>query len=287
MKRQTDYLYGTSSVIMALLSKKRPIQKLFLKESFIHSADQTLATNLAKNMDIPIQIASTSQLDKLSGSRPNNGLVLQTGKFNLDYCSDLGLCKRNENSGKMAFNLIYNGKKERQIETIHNCPLVMFLDKIEDPQNLGTIIRTSHFFAIDAIVMTESNSSPITASVSKSSAGSLETGNPPILLAKSMSKIISSAKKNGWNVFGTNLKGDNVVLIEPFSPPLNLLNAPTILLLGNEGKGIRSSLSNLCDKNLIISSARNDKNQQYSVESLNVSLAAGILLNHIIQSQSN
>lgn len=106
--------------------------------------------------------------------------------------------------------------------------------------------------------------------VSKASAGALEVMN--IHSANNMMKFLDDSKQNGWQVVGTSL-GDDSVTLEALP-----LSKPTILIMGNEGHGLRSNILARCDHRVTIPCGRRSN---ALVDSLNVSVATGILLNHL------
>lgn len=154
-------------------------------------------------------------------------------------------------------------------------PLWIALDEIQDPQNMGAIIRNSVYYGVDGIITTDIRSSPLNATVSKASSGALEIAN--IYYPNNLSRFIQQSKLNGWTVIGTSLSEDAINLYE--NRNIFKLNAPTILVLGSEGKGIRKKVLENCSFNVILPPIGSHGK---AVGSLNVSSTLAILLHSLI-----
>lgn len=278
-------LYGSSSVLTALQCNRRRITKLLLNESYGYqklskngtARFQEMAKNLAIKQSIPIEYCSKSQLDKLSGGRPNQGLILQVSKLDMIELKSLGRLDGSK-------YLVNTEDGEEEIEANHKFPFWLLLDEIVDPENLGSILRTSYSYGVDGVILTE-GCAKLTPTVSKASAGSLEI-NPPYVLG-SLTKFLRKVVASEWNIFGTNLKGENVVHINTDLPSIPLLTSPTLLVVGNEGTGTRSTVDQFSTADLVISSfPDHNLTLHYHVDSINVSVATGILIQQILASKS-
>ncbi len=137
---------------------------------------------------------------------------------------------------------------------------ILLLDDIQDPGNLGTIIRSSLAFNIDTIVLSLKTVDLYNEKVIRSTQGMLFKIN---ILRKDLKEVISDLKKNDYLILGTNvINGEDVRSIK---------TDKFALIMGNEGKGVDLELQELCDKNLYIQMNKD-------CESLNVSVATSILL---------
>lgn len=147
--------------------------------------------------------------------------------------------------------------------------VVLALDEVSDPQNFGALLRSAYFLGVDKVVVCAKNSSPLSAAASKASAGAMELVT--VYNAKIMMRFLDNAKANGWQVVGTAVSEDAISL--PSLP----LDKPTVLVLGNEGHGVRTNILKRCDHLVKI-----DSHVQGSlVDSLNVSVCGGILLHQL------
>ena len=148
------------------------------------------------------------------------------------------------------------------IKKISGNPLVLILDSIQDPRNLGACLRSANASGVDCVVINKDGSSPINAVVHKTSAGAINTLK--IFQVTNLTRTIKALQKNGLWVIG--LDGGAATTIYD----LNLSDA-TAIVMGAEGKGIRQLIKKTCDQLVSIPMTG-------SVESLNVSVATGITL---------
>ncbi len=116
--------------------------------------------------------------------------------------------------------------------------LVLILDEIEDPHNLGALIRTAECSGFHGVVIPRHHSAPITSTVVKSSAGATE--HLPIAEVANLVTVIDDLKKSGFWVIGLDMEGDKLYTQADFSNP-------TALVVGSEGKGIRRLVKDHCD----------------------------------------
>ena len=146
--------------------------------------------------------------------------------------------------------------------TVKDSSLLLILDEIQDPHNLGAVIRTSAATGIDGIIITEKNSAKVNHTVMKTSAGS--ANKIDIVQSKNIYKTIEKLKNSGFKVLGTTLNAGISMYEINFKKKI-------AVVLGNEGEGIRKNIVKLCDEMFKIPIPGN-------VESLNVSVAVGVIL---------
>lgn len=160
-------------------------------------------------------------------------------------------------------------------------PFVLFLDGILDPGNLGAILRTAYFLGVDAVAVSNRNSAPFSPVALKSSAGASE--DLPLLSVSQPSAFIDQSKANGWRIYAAVApSGLNSSSGSPRRPTRNttatlgypLRNDPCVLILGGEGEGLRWNVQRKADQEIGIEGERLG---QGGVDSLNVSVAAGLL----------
>lgn len=282
-----EYLFGTQPVLMALQTQERRLKKLFVKDGERETSYISLAKRLATKRGIPVSKATVSLLDKYSGlaGGTHNGLCLLSSK--LSPTPLLNLREANINGSASNFELETSVDNWKKRKSNHAHPFVLVLDRVSDPQNLGAIIRTASFLGIDALVLTERETCPLSAHVSKASAGALETFIPCVYSIKSIKSFTRNAKENGFRIFTTPLsskESEKTMVVNKETYAFPLLLGPTMLILGNEGKGLRSPIAD-ADFELKIEgygSSAVASNESYAVESLNLSVAAGVLLTRIL-----
>lgn len=155
------------------------------------------------------------------------------------------------------------------------------LDEVQDPHNMGAIIRTCVFFGVDGLVTSDNRSAPLNSTVSKTSAGALEIA--PVFYPGNMARFLEGSKKNGWRVIGTALDPEIETEQGGKQPSSVIMDQPTIIVLGNEAKGLRSKIKELCDSHIKLDSVGDSG----EVSSLNVSVAAALLLHPLATCPSN
>ena len=137
---------------------------------------------------------------------------------------------------------------------------ILLSDDIQDPGNIGTIIRSSKAFNVDTIILSTNSVDIYNDKVLRSTQGMIFNMN---IIYGDLMDIIPKLRDNGYTIFGTNVNnGDDVRNI-------NVLKYA--LIMGNEGQGVKEEIQNMCDKNLYI-------RMNESCESLNVGVATSILL---------
>ncbi|KAN0036093.1 hypothetical protein ACTA71_005394 [Dictyostelium dimigraforme] len=221
---------------------------------------------------IPVRSVNKGTLDSFSKGRAHQGVILDASPLtllNIDFLERFNINQRlsDKNENKLVGNRINKDKY----------PLWLVLDELWDPQNVGAIIRTCSFFNIDGIVISNKHSSPITPTASKSSSGACESFI--IHRTESIEGFLKSSQRNGWNIIGTSLDDTN-----ENRPCVDVnqvqLNQPTILILGNEGFGLKPSVLEVCNKTIKIIGGN------YKIDSLNVSVTSGILIHTLLSSAS-
>ena len=144
-------------------------------------------------------------------------------------------------------------------------PLLLILDSIQDPHNLGAILRSAAAFGVDGVIIPKDRSAPLSGTVMKTAAGTLPLLD--ICQTTNLAEAMLTLKKAGFWLYGAAGEAATSIFATSFS-------GPVCLVLGNEHKGIRPLLRRHCDFLLAIPLAA-------GVESLNVSVAAGIMLAEI------
>jgi len=146
-------------------------------------------------------------------------------------------------------------------------PLILVLDSIQDPHNVGAVLRTAECAGVDGVVITKHHSATVNETVVKTSAGAAEIVK--IVPVNNLSQALKELKENGFWIVGTSLEDSKDYLEPDYKIPL-------ALILGNEEKGIRRLTAESCD--FLIKIPLKGK-----IQSLNVSVAAGVLLFEILR----
>jgi 23S rRNA (guanosine2251-2'-O)-methyltransferase len=147
-------------------------------------------------------------------------------------------------------------------DAIEGARLIVVLDGVEDPHNLGAIIRTAHAAGTNAVVVPERRAAPLTETVSRAAAGALEY--LPVVRITNVSQTLEKLKEKGFWIYGLDECGTEIYDKVKY-------NMPTAIVLGGEGKGLHPGVQKHCDVLVRIPMAG-------EVSSLNVSVAAGVVL---------
>ena len=296
----SQWLYGANTVVAALRGNRRKIYQLIVKKGE-RSSDASQILRLANSAGIKIQTHDDNRLlDKLSEGRAHNGAVLETST--LPALPTARLFKPNpqlnviplelhkQNAEEIAVNgtsntLQYDGKSWRS-------PIILFLDGITDPGNIGGILRTAHFYGVDAVAVATNTccnlSSPVLA---KASAGACEA--IPILAISKPADFISKSSTAGWKIcaavapdVGSQKRQKQLtsVSIAAKSP---LASSPCILMMGSEGEGLRENLRSKADLEVTIERGSSAKHVvDVGVDSMNVGVATGVLVDAFMRNPS-
>ncbi len=209
-------------------------------------------------------------LDRVMVARGAGGARMQEI---LDLCRKAGIAVRFENKealdrasknathqGVVAFGAAHQYGDIKQVA--EGASLLVVLDGVEDPHNLGAIVRTAHAAGASAIVVPERRAAGLTETVAKAAAGALE--HLPVIRVVNTAKTLEDLKEKGFWIYGLDERGEQIYSDIEFLKP-------TALVLGGEGHGLHQNVRNHCDVLIRIPMAG-------SISSLNVSVAAGVVL---------
>ncbi|KAJ8348683.1 hypothetical protein SKAU_G00272720 [Synaphobranchus kaupii] len=259
VRRRTELLFGAAPCLLALTQGRRAAHRLFVKEN---SAPQRSALQQAceeaRRRKVPIQRVSRKDLDRLCSGRVHQGLCLEATP--LEYLPDGG------NAGTTGDH--------------HETPLWLVLEGVQDPMNLGAILRSAYFLGVDRIASSIHNSCPLTPVVSKASSGVMEIVG--VYGYDNLADMLKVKVSQGWQVVGTVGAAEVGVDVPVLHCSNFRLTTPTLLLIGGEGAGLSPELRQLCNALLTIAPCRE---LHPAVESLNVSVATGILIHSLLSSR--
>ncbi|KAJ4888913.1 tRNA/rRNA methyltransferase (SpoU) family protein [Raphanus sativus] len=278
-----EVVYGVSPVLAALSAGRRELYALYVQEGLDLSSNNKKKKDkkgfervlkLSEKLGLDIKETSKHDLNMVADNRPHQGLVLDASPLELVKVKEL--------------DKVSSEEEEKY-------SLWVALDEVTDPQNLGAIVRSAYFFGATGVVVCAKNSAPLSAVVSKASAGSLEVME--LRYCKNMMQFLEASAENGWRVVGGSVSHKAVALSE-VSP-----GRPTILVLGNEGTGLRPLVERSCTdlvrisgniaSDVPVATEAEDGGEVegfrsfLAVESLNVSVAAGLFLHHLIGNKAS
>lgn len=233
MNKEVNLVYGKNPVIEAINAKKA--LKVFIVSNF---NDQKIL-NLIKDNKIQCVSVSPSEMDKMSEGGVHQGVSAELKPYQTVSLEEIIFKAR---------------KKEKKI--------IVMLDNINDPHNLGAILRSADVFEAAGIILPKHNSVSLNATVAKTSAGAINY--VPVAVVNNLNQAIKTLKDEGYWVVST----DGSATISYSSIKYDF---PVVVVIGSEGKGVSSLV--LKNSDYIV------KIPQFGhVNSLNASVAAGILL---------
>ena len=231
--KETNFIYGKNPVIEAINAKKAI--KVFLVSNF---NDQKILS-LIKNNKVAVSTVSPNEMDKMSNGGVHQGIAAELKPYQTVSLEEIILKAK---------------KKDKKI--------IVMLDGIEDPHNLGAILRSADVFEASGIILPKHNSVSLNATVAKTSAGAINY--VPVAVVNNLNQAIQTLKEEGYWIVST----DGSATISYSSIKYDF---PVVVVIGSEGKGVSSLV--LKNSDYIV------KIPQFGhVNSLNASVAAGILL---------
>jgi 23S rRNA (guanosine2251-2'-O)-methyltransferase len=237
-----EVLVGRNPVVEALRAGV-PASALYVQQ-YVDTDDRVReALTIAADNGMPLLEVTRIELDRMSGGAAHQGLLLTVPAY--DYLDPADLLERAIDSGTPA--------------------LIVALDGVTDPRNLGAIVRSAAAFGADGVVVPERRAAGVTGSAWKASAGTL--AHVPVARATNLTRALTAYRKAGCTVIGLAADGD----MELTALPRDIADAPLVLVIGGEGRGLGRLVSETCDHTVSIPMAT-------STESLNAAVAAGIAL---------
>ena len=239
-----NYIVGRNAVKEALKAG-RSIQRILVSDDKIKTGLSDIV-GLAKSKGVEVRPTPVKQMNRYETDVPHQGVI---AFVNAVEFKDLG---------------------EVLQESNHENPLLILTDGVEDPHNMGAIIRTAECVGATAVLIPKRHNAPINATVAKTSAGAVE--QIPLVQVGNVTQTIKQLKKQGFWVLGAHMEGDRTLYEAD-------LTIPTVLVIGNEGKGISRVVKEACDFLVTIPMYGN-------LNSLNASVAAAILMYEAVRQRT-
>lgn len=258
-----DIVFGIAPCALALTQGRRKVRKVFVKDGEAsHRASVLKVCEEAHRRGVQIYHVSKKDLDKMSSGRVHQGVCLQASPLSYLTEPDVPYCT-----------------SRRQDSSL---PLWLVLEGIQDPMNLGAILRSAYFLGVDRVASSLRYSCPLSPVVSKASSGVMEVIG--VYGYENLEDMLRLKVAQGWQVVGTaGAKADEFQI--PVSQCSDFkMTKPTLLVMGGEGEGLSQGLLSLCQTVLTIPAGRE---LFPGIESLNVSVATGILLHSLLLSRSS
>ena len=242
-------IYGKNPIIELLSNPSSEIEELYISRNDKSSeASEILKT--ARSRGIKTSSLTKENLSELCDTHSHQGIAARIKDYEYHNLAD-----------------IVSRTKEKGEDL-----LLIILDHLEDPQNLGAIIRTADVLGANGVVIPKDRAASVTPSVVKASSGAVSY--MPVSRVVNLAKVIRDLKKEGVWIVGADSSSSTTVQQEDFK------NLDIALVIGNEGKGVAQNIKSECD--FLVSIPQSGK-----VSSLNASVAAGILVYEIIRQRNS
>jgi 23S rRNA (guanosine2251-2'-O)-methyltransferase len=235
-------IYGVHAVYEAVSSGKQPIERIHIaRETKTGRVRQII--DAARERSIPVRREERSVLDRMARGEVHQGIIAVTAQA--EYA---------------PFESLFGSAS----------PLIVVLDGVEDPHNLGAVIRTAEACGSSGVIVPERHSAPLSSAVVKAAAGA--SAYLPVVRVKNVAATIEELKKRGLWVVGVDMAGLQEWTEFDY-------RAPTVLVFGGENRGLRRLVREHCDVLVHIP-------MRGKIASLNVSVAAGIVLYEVVRQRT-
>lgn len=238
----SEQIEGRNAVLEAFRSG-RCVDKLFILNGCQDGPVRTIAREAHKK-DTIINYVSKERLDQLSETRAHQGVIAQVAAY--EYSSVEEILAKAEEKGEP--------------------PFLVLLDNVEDPHNLGAIIRTANLAGAHGVIIPKRRSVGLTSTVAKTSAGALNY--TPVAKVTNLVRTIEELKEKGIWFVCADMGGESMYRLN--------LTGPIGMIVGNEGEGVSRLVREACDFTASIP-------MKGDIDSLNASVAAGVLAYEIVR----
>ena len=238
----SEQIEGRNAVLEAFRSGKC-VDKLFILDGCQDGPVRTIARE-ARKTDTIINYVSKERLDQLSETRAHQGVIAQVAAY--EYSTVDEILARAEEKGEP--------------------PFLILLDNVEDPHNLGAIIRTANLAGAHGVIIPKRRAVGLTSTVAKTSAGAINY--TPVAKVTNIVRTIEELKEKGIWFVCADMGGETMYDLD--------LTGPMGLVIGNEGEGVSRLVREACDFTASIP-------MKGDIDSLNASVAAGVLAYEIVR----
>ena len=240
-----DFVFGRHAVVEALQTPDR-VNRVFIQEG-TSGRDAAKVIELAREKGIQVQTVPKTKIEDLVGNAVHQGLVASIAAY--EYADLEDVFKKAEEKGED--------------------PFIVILDGVEDPHNLGSILRTADATGVHGIIIPKRRSASLTATVAKASTGAIE--HVPVVRVTNLTQTIEQLKARGIWVFGTDMDGTDYRKWNT--------SGPLAIVMGNEGKGVSRIVKESVDEMVTIPMVGH-------VQSLNASVASALMMYEVFRNRS-
>jgi 23S rRNA (guanosine2251-2'-O)-methyltransferase len=244
--KNENRIEGRNAVIEAFRSGKT-IDRLYMLDGSKEGAMQTVRKEAAKR-GTPIKYVNRQRLDQMSETGRHQGVIAEVAAYSYAEMEDL-----------------FAKAKEKGED-----PFFVLLDGIEDPHNLGAIIRTANMAGAHGVIIPKDRAVGLTATVAKASAGAINY--TPVVKVTNLVRTMEKLAEQGLWFVCADMDGTNLTELN--------LKGPICLVIGAEGSGVSRLVKEKCDGTVALPMLGN-------VNSLNASVAAGVLMYEVVRTRLN
>lgn len=245
--RYEEYTIEGRNAVLEAFRAGKTIDKLYIQDG-CHDGVLNTITREARKHDTIINYVAKERMDQMSTTGKHQGVIAQAAAY--EYAELDEIFAKAEEKGEP--------------------PFIFILDEIEDPHNLGAIIRTANLAGAHGVIIPKRRAAGLTATVVKASAGALNY--TPVVKVTNIAQTIEDLKKRGLWFVCADMKGETMYRLN--------LTGPIGLVIGNEGEGVSRLVREKCDYIASIP-------MHGDIDSLNASVAAGVLAYEIVRQRYN
>ena len=245
--RYEEYTIEGRNAVLEAFRAGKTIDKLYIQDG-CHDGVLNTITREARKHDTIINYVAKERMDQMSTTGKHQGVIAQAAAY--EYAELDEIFAKAEERGEP--------------------PFIFILDEIEDPHNLGAIIRTANLAGAHGVIIPKRRAAGLTATVVKASAGALNY--TPVVKVTNIAQTIEDLKKRGLWFVCADMNGETMYRLN--------LTGPIGLVIGNEGEGVSRLVREKCDYIASIP-------MHGDIDSLNASVAAGVLAYEIVRQRYN
>ena len=242
MAEKNELIVGRNPVTEALRGQ-RPLNKIYIQEG-AHGGSLGEIVALAKSKAVAVEITKAEKLDKIAHGLHHQGVVALAAPVAFS-----------------TLNEVFAIAKERD-----EAPFLLLLDELQDPQNVGALLRTADAVGVHGVLIPRRRSCPLNTTVAKISAGAVEY--VPVVQIGNIAYTIEKLKEHGCWIVGADMVGEDCFTAD--------LTGPIVLVIGAEGHGLGRLVKEKCDTVISIP-------MKGQINSLNASAAGAVLMYEVVR----
>lgn len=298
----STFVYGRAAVMAALEHGRRKLYQLYVYQNRkLDKVDEAI-TEWARDRGVGINVVPLERrglMDRMSAGRPHNGIILEASPLPQLPVESLGAVE--ESPGRLGFNVAlgHQSKESKAIDGTDSflprrCfvtprPFVLLLNMVLDPGNVGALLRTAHFFGVDAVGIAQRETSSLSPVALKAASGAAEELR--LFSVGCAVRFLKRSRQTGWKTYAgvpppstrlLGLHGDKFMTSHALESQDPLRRSPCVLVIGGEGGGLSRSVRASVDYEVTIPKLFGSP----TIDSLNVSVAGALLCHSFVRGSS-